>query len=58
MLLMGNAGGKRWQGRPRKCGPTVWRMTLGKWIQTRKFENFHKEGVGSDFREDKVLHET
>jgi hypothetical protein len=58
MLLMENAGGKWWQGRPKKCELEVWRIALGKWIQKRKVENFNKEGVGSDFREDKVLRKT
>jgi hypothetical protein len=58
MLLREKQVVKGSRKRPRKCGPAVWRMTLGKWIQTRKVENFHKERVGSNFREDKALHET
>jgi hypothetical protein len=58
MLLMGKAGGKCSRKRRRKYGPAIWRMTLDKRIQTRKVENFHKEGVGLNFREDEALHET
>jgi hypothetical protein len=51
-------GNLRWQERPKKCGPVGWRVALGEWIQTMKVENFHKQGVGSDFGEGQVLHET